>query len=361
MSSIRPTPPLGVAAADLPGFNRESSRVAEYDVVRGLAIFGVVFIHGSGLLAPGPDPLHSADAFRWCVPMFIALTALLAARSVDRAASGSQNSSQFRMTLKRFGRLFVPYAAWTAVYMLIFSGREITPRSLLTHYLSGYLWSGQYYFVIVLQLVWVLPALARRRVSGGWAIAGVAAGAGLFTLLQLASGAVPLINQLRNRPFPYWLPIVLVGVWAARSTGLQHWPTSLLVAATAACVLVVWAEPMAWAAAGEPAWDAYLLPATAVASAAVFVLLLRLSERLDMGPAGSVLGVVGRYSLGVFCANPLIIWVLGRIGAGHWTDGAALPLVVDLPARLVSASVIVALCVGLSAALARTPVRALVR
>ncbi len=90
--------------------SQPAPRDTSIDLARGVAVFGVILIH----CAPGtPAAAWISDFFlNVCVPFFLLTSLYFFWREVDR--TGNPTEALFR----RLPRLLVPYAAWTAIYVL---------------------------------------------------------------------------------------------------------------------------------------------------------------------------------------------------------------------------------------------------
>ena len=111
---------------------------------------------------------------RFCVPVFVALWAYYFERGLaERPAVGALDYYG-RRTL----RLLVPYAFWTALYLALSHSpadwRTTPLHTIVGGWFGGYGWPGQYFFLILFQLILVLPVLRREiNVKSLWWIVGV--------------------------------------------------------------------------------------------------------------------------------------------------------------------------------------------
>lgn len=278
-------------------------RLAGPDALKAFAIFGVVLAHSHGVFGGASIGDWACDSvFRFSVPSFIIMWAFFFERGYARQLKASP------FVRGRFFALFLPYAFWTLLYTgpdIIRDGPSV--RELLTGYWSGYGWAGQYFFIILFQLILLfgcLRVLTVRHLK--WILVG---GVAFYSVSVWLLTTSPTARQLWSRPFLYWVPCVQLGVWLARSNGdgamRVAFPTVL------AALVALAAEAVAFNRHGLP--PGYETPAAWLASAAMVIFFLN----GDFGRAGkpltgfSVLSYVGRNSMGVFCVNPLVAWVLG--------------------------------------------------
>ena len=124
-----------------------SKRLIGIDFLKSISIFGVVFIHSRN------DNIISeitSELFRVAVPLFIVFFSYF----LEKNLSSVSTKKEYNDILKqKFFLLFLPYAFFTIFYFFILNDLSlIKPRELITGYWSGYGWSGQYFFIILLVL-----------------------------------------------------------------------------------------------------------------------------------------------------------------------------------------------------------------
>lgn len=288
-------------------------RQTSVDAFKAAAIFAVVVVHASGLFkGPLAEPVGVIlqDAARFAVPAFVVIWALFFERGYARS---QQPVAYVRL---RFRRLFVPYAFWTVVYVLILllGGKSFAWRDLITGYWSGYGWAGQYYFIILFQLMVLFPAL--RRVSSTKSLLAVVI---LFLVLYGLSATyfwhLTIVAKLSDRLFIYWVPHVVLGVWLSR----KDRPAGSNQAAQALIWLLVALVPIEFAIlrAHGGVFGVYVTPTVLVAGLALAYAAVRSPPK----PHGAVINFfarnVGERTLGVFCINPLVVTTLSfAMGGG---------------------------------------------
>ena len=144
-------------------------RWTEPDLLRSMAFFGVVAQHILGAWARRRDLGYRSMALisicfelvRFAVPMFVFLFGMMLARS---AARGFDAAAYWK---KRFVSLVIPYALWSAYYVLSRDGWSALnglPRLLLTGGAEYHLW----YVPMILQFVILAPLFVHlfRRIEG---------------------------------------------------------------------------------------------------------------------------------------------------------------------------------------------------
>ena len=285
------------------------------DVLKAAAIFAVVYIHASGLFGANDAVTASARTFRFCVPVFITVWAYFQERSYARRPSWRANVP---------GRLLLaltPFLAWSVLYSVL----TAAPWSGLAHYVSsqwaGYGWSGQYFFLILLQLIVVFPFL--RQVPIGRVL--VVTLFGVYAVGFVLLNVEPLPGwfvKVGYRPFVYWLPYVALGVHLARHRG-----ASLPLAAGLAGLLLIAVETLlAWPHPGFD--DSYAKPGVLIGSGLMAASLLNRAAPAGKGHgfATRAVSFVGSSTMGIFVLNPLVIrlgFVLAAVPGWQSSLGAA--------------------------------------
>ncbi len=272
------------------------ARDSRSDEMKAAAILGVVCIHAS---------IPYVEVLRFCVPMFIALWAFHYERGLMRR-------SGFRpYAAGRFYRLAIPYAFWTTIYLLLLhplAEWTTTPiHTILGGWLGGYGWAGQYFFIILFQLTWLLP-LMRHRVTPVTTWAVVVFGFFLNTATSYFFFRNPVVGAIGDRLFIYWLPYVFLGIAFAHGFPLaRRWfllGALALLAAPMEMTHLVLANGRA---------SPYLLSSVTAGSIA---LLLAIGPRWQaehycQAPRSprfaECIRYIGRNSLPIFVCNPLFL------------------------------------------------------
>src|SRR5262249_33116001 len=212
-----------------------------------------------------------------------------------------------RYVRSRFVRLFVPYIVWTVIYLPVYYPLAALPdiplRSLIADAVAGDGWAGQFFFIILFQLLFVV-ALVSRFVGRAVVWASL-----LGSPLALAFWDVPAVSIFRERLFVYWWPYAALGVGLARGY-LPRIPIGL--ALPVAVVALVGAPfEFQFVTARVPQAPAYLLVSVYIGSVALAWAALWGSPPSD-GPGnqsglGRASGYVGQHTFPVYLTNPLLV------------------------------------------------------
>lgn len=190
-----------------------SKRLIGIDFLKSISIFGVVFIHSRN------DNIISeitSELFRVAVPLFIVFFSYF----LEKNLSSVSTKKEYNDILKQnFFLLFLPYAFFTILYFFILNDLSlIKPRELITGYWSGYGWSGQYFFIVLFQLILVFPLL--QKIVNVKLIYIITISLFLYLIMSYIFWNLSFVSKLSDRIFIYWLPYAILGILLYRNIDL---------------------------------------------------------------------------------------------------------------------------------------------
>jgi surface polysaccharide O-acyltransferase-like enzyme len=284
-----------------------SSRLLDADFLKAISIFAVVFIHSALIIPVSVIPITWIFlSLRFCVPIFIFLWAYFTEKSFEKA------DDKRSYLVKRFCGLLTPFLFWSLIYFFIVADfKKLTLIKFITTHWIGSGWSGQYYFIILFQLVAafaILHTIARYLV--GKRIFVILISVLFYTLISYS----PLFNlgvigKINDRPFFYWIPYVLLGISYSKLGIPKYYsfPIYFIVLALVLIPLEVFVfHPVV--ASHTP----YLLPSAFIST--VIILHSVLGKEMNYlrlnGFIFYLMDLLSRNTLGIFCLNPLIVIVI---------------------------------------------------
>lgn len=190
-----------------------SKRLIGIDFLKSISIFGVVFIHSRN------DNIISeitSELFRVAVPLFIVFFSYF----LEKNLSSVSTKKEYNDILKqKFFLLFLPYAFFTILYFFILNDLStIKPRELITGYWSGYGWAGQYFFIILFQLILIFPLL--QKIVNIKLVYITVVSLFLYITMSYAFWDLSIVSKLSDRIFIYWVPYAILGVLLYRNIDL---------------------------------------------------------------------------------------------------------------------------------------------
>ncbi|RYF36577.1 MAG: acyltransferase [Comamonadaceae bacterium] len=273
------------------------------DWLKAAAIFGVVCIHAG-------VPYHAV--FRFGVPVFLGLWAFY----VERALARRTGAAQWTYLRARLFEVAIPYLAWTLLYIGVnhLENWSVTAlRTVVNGWFGGYGWSGQYFFIVLIQFLLLTPLL-RRLITPATALPIIIASTAFSIAWDQWSFFSHWAHVVGGRLFFSWIPYVAMGIALARGM-LDGKPAFLVAASVTLLAAAAFEASVPYLAATIPVASLLLLLATVVAD--------RSALRASHGLWATAAAALGRRTLPVFLANPLMIDLLQRAGFGAFARSVA--------------------------------------
>ncbi len=273
-----------------------TNRLTEPDVLRTLALFGVIAQHilGSYSRRAGVGVIEATgisilfELVRFAVPMFVFLFGMMLVRSKPR--------KPLHYIGRRAWQLLWPYAIWSVLYFVMNGGLS-APLTFFRQLLLGSAGYHLWYVPMIFQFVLLAPLFTRlfarfdamKRPAVGWMV--LVGGSFAFLLLlesfRGSSGVTGWIWKHQTALFPAWMLYFSIGALCGRYYDAfcrwvkKLWPACLVVAAVAVGCIVA-ADVRANAAAGAVVFNVVGLqrPHYAALLLVIFICLQRLAMAL---------------------------------------------------------------------------------
>lgn len=277
------------------------NRSISADLIKAFSIFGVVFIHGSGMLGyPSAFNDYISNFFRFCVPCFIILWAYFFEISYNK-----KNTQERRKYIRvRFMHLFVVYFLWSLIYFFwLVNWHDLTIKKLITMHFAGYGFAGQYFFIILFQLILFYPFLRYMYSLKNLRNILLLIIFGLYVIHGYYEPFVPeIILKIGDRPFVYWLPYVYMGIFLSKNQTLKI-PIIFSFA-----VLLIPIEFFVMKKLNL-SHSAYLTPIVLLSSLLFCVSILQNKIEIKNEYIIDFISYIGKNTMTIFVANPLVILV----------------------------------------------------
>ncbi|WP_460312838.1 acyltransferase family protein [Aliiglaciecola aliphaticivorans] len=281
----------------------QSERNINIDLLRAISIFGVVWIHSNTLFIGSSDlTAMISEIFRFSVPVFIIVFSFFLEKAYQRTKT---NFGLYVLT--KFKHLFVVFVFWSTIYFLIIADfNTLTLKSLITKHWSGYGWSGQYFFIILFQLLFLFCFIRKIVFNKYLLILASIILIGLYIYSSYGLIELSTITQkVSDRPFWFWVPYVLCGIIIAQNNTLNY-PIYLI-----AGVLFIPVEFYFLENSGVS--HSPYITLSVMVSSCIFVLpffskKIKLSNLIE-----KIARKLGENTLIIFVANPLVIITLDSI------------------------------------------------
>jgi surface polysaccharide O-acyltransferase-like enzyme len=312
-----------------------ASRDVPADCLKAAAITAVVAIH-----MPGGS--HAIDpSLRFCVPVFIGLWGYYAEASTRRHPEREMGT----FLRHRFWHFLIPYAVWTVVAFVI--GQRVkewntTPlHTIIGGWFGGALWAGQYFFIVLFQLLLLFPLLRATRpeaFGGVWLWGGL----GLYALFEFSLVRVLPLALVWDRLALQWLPYAALGIALARGWRPPLALPSFVWAFVGIVLLAVAPIERAMLLSLGPVRSSYCLMTVYLGSLALLAAVLPSRETDWLG--GRLLTAVtfvGQRTMPIFVLNPVAIHTLTLIGLEIPPHGVG-----PQAMHAVAVAVVIALCIA---------------
>lgn len=193
-----------------------SSRNINADFLKTISIFGVVYIHSSSLFnCISSYRMLFLWQFRFAVPFFVIIWAYFFEKSLNK-----NNESVIKFLFKKFYYTFRLFLVWSFIYFLFnCQWSTLTARDLLTKYFSGFGWSGQYFFLIMLQGIIFYPLIRicyKIRFLRYTVLICILTLYLIFEFNLLEGEGQDILYKLGYRPIIYWIPYIFLGIKLSR-------------------------------------------------------------------------------------------------------------------------------------------------
>jgi surface polysaccharide O-acyltransferase-like enzyme len=275
------------------------------DLIKAFSIFGVVFIHGSFLLCANSDfQQYTSDFFRFCVPCFIIIWAYFFEKSYQKKKSNERK----KYILSKFIHLFTIFFIWSSLYFLILvNWNTINLTKLLTTHFSGCGWAGQYFFIILFQLLLLFPLIRKLYIYKYIYYPLIIIIVFIYIYYGFFYNTIPdFIKKLGGRPFVFWIPYVFIGI------SIANQKIKKIRIINAFILLLIPLESFILNYF-EYDHDAYITPGVLVASILFTVAILLNPIKIKSEQIGNIITLIGKNTMTIFVANPLIIMILSSI------------------------------------------------
>lgn len=282
----------------------QSARSKKIDQIKGIAILGVIYIHVSGAFGYVDSYLHDVTyaLSRLAVPCFIVLFSYFFERKLIK-------DSHAIVYINRLYTLLIPFCFWSLLYFFItanLASVTLNQIKIITMYWSGYGWSGQYFFILLFQVILIFPVLRRLAENKTIRLLALLLTGVLFVLNTYFYHLVPeIITKISDRLIIYWVPYVLLGILMAR--------IPLRGCKSKYFFLIVVLVPLEFFLCSmiDYTGSSYMRVSVLVVTYVMLPVLISLPGHIK-GRLGSMLSLLGRYSMGLFVLNPAIILFLGK-------------------------------------------------
>jgi peptidoglycan/LPS O-acetylase OafA/YrhL len=307
-------PPVTLGVVQPKERNEVSERIEYFDVLRALAIFGVVAIHSSGSgLQFSEESINFNFTVLWrnilnfAVPMFLAISGFFLAKKT--IGSPGEYMSFLR---KQIPRVYVPLLIWSLVWLgfaVLIQNKSVVHELIKLVVFQS---SGPYYFIaLIIQYYLLLPVFKKLANNKGLAFSlliSMVMTCVIFYLRYYTGISLPLILYAGN--FATWQMFFVLGLYLGSSEKMKI-PNKYLLPLILAFYALSCIESYVLIALFQQAGNAV----TAVKASSFmysFFLIIFLFENHDLIKS-KLLKQIGVMSFGIYLTHNFALMVISRI------------------------------------------------
>lgn len=280
----------------------QESRNINLDLLKVISIFGVVFIHSAGMLGGNVEvQKFFSQIFRVAVPCFIIIWVFF----FDSSYSKKSGKDKLKYQFSRFKHLFIVYSLWSLLYLFITIDLEhITIVEIFTKHFLGYGWSGQYYFLILFQLiVFYKPVNYLYKYKKVMTIIIFFIFITIFYYNYNSLYVPSFAYKIGDKLFIYWLPYVFFGFWLREKNFILS-QSKVLWGVLLLPILI----PLEFLIFGDEFWKSpYLIYSVFISSLGLATLFFFKKFSIKNQFIQRIISYIGSNTMTIFVANPLFI------------------------------------------------------
>lgn len=309
-----------------------SDRIFFIEFLKAISIVSVVSFHA--IFVPGST--FNLDAgiletlfapLRFCVPVFLTISIFMFEKQIVNSPTEPSMQSRKALFKKRLNRLGTPLLFWFAIAtgLKLLNGNSIL--EVITAIFQGEIFTGAYYFLVVLQLLWNFVLIRdwiiqEKNIFTTIIIQGVAL---LFVYAAISGFFVDEVLKVLlflERPLIiYWLGYIALGVyiyqnfdWIERiSYSLNKTNKILILCVTAATMMAEYKVLSVLLADKLRPFD-YAAFSCFLSVPMMFICFASVNEKSLPQPIVKLTKLLSKYSLGIFCINGILAQIFLSIG-----------------------------------------------
>lgn len=307
--------------------SQSSERLFFLEFLKAISIVSVVsyhaiflprssFITSEGIIETLFAPL------RFCVPVFLTISIFLFERQIAKSPADSK-----LLLKKRLIRLGIPTLFWFTVAAVLKIINGNSPLEIIVAILQGEIFTGAYYFLIILQLLWNFVLVRNWLNKEKNIFASITIQALLFlfvyaSICGLFGYHVLAFLMFMERPFIiYWIAYMALGVYIyknfswikKKSLSLSKTSKSLILCFTAAIMMMEYRVLTLLLENSLRPFD-YAAFSCVLSVPAMFICFASVEESDLPSPVVKITKLLSKYSLGIFCINGILAQIFLSIG-----------------------------------------------
>ncbi|MBE9226052.1 acyltransferase family protein [Phormidium sp. LEGE 05292] len=311
-----------------------NNRLFFIDLLKAMSITAVVSFHA--MFVPRSSYESSAllldilfAPLKFCVPVLLTISFLL----LERGLVNKPEFNKWNLLTKRLTRLLIPAGFWFTIAALL---KLITGNSLKTitlQILTGNIFTGAYYFLIIFQLFIVLILVRNSLKKARNFLLAVFCQVVIFVLIyaslsqQIFPGLIPILRQIDRPLIIYWFVYIAMGVFFYHKLpSLMQISTSfsrvwkVIILLSLSCLIISEYSLLSNLTQGKiPPFD-YLIYSCIISVPVMFICFSSVVESQVSPGIRKLVYLLSKYSLGIFCINGILSQILLSFGSRWFSE-----------------------------------------
>ena len=325
------------------------NRSISADLIKSISIFAVVYIHGATLFGCASNFTElSRSFFRFCVPCFIIIFAYFFETSYAKKTK-QERKAYINSRLKH---LFVIFFLWSTLYFLMLvDWNDLTFQKLITKYFSGYGFAGQYFFIVLFQIIALFPLLRWMYTKKPIRYLTILFMVVVYVLYGYFGELIPnALTKLGDRPFVFWIPHVFTGIALSRNEIKKISPVYSL--------MIVLIAIEAYLLKNSVTISEYIRPVVLLSSIVFCTALLQNSIEIKSNKLNSIIKYIGKNTMTIFVANPLVIILSQKVIPNNFISNPSVFQLLFVP--FLSAIFVFSICIAITEIINHTKLKGVI-
>jgi hypothetical protein len=351
-----------------------NKRIFPLDILKAVSIIAVVSYHSIFI----PRSSYQSSVFlleiifsplRFCVPVLFTISFILLSREVEKTFK----TSLWKILKIRLQRLAIPAIFWFGLTCALRLLNKGSISDLIPKILSGTIFQGSYFLIALFELTPIFIFLGKKIFDSNFLLGSLFLQVVLFEFIQhgliyYSDSDVIKILRMIDRPFfMYWFSYMLLGAfiwkkWArvvAFSKSVSTITKSVLCILGCTSIILEQYHILKASDGGIPPFD-YVMISCILSIFILFTCFASIQEERVPVFLRTLILVLSKYSLGIFCINGILSEIFLSIGFRLFKDYMfSFPEILTI--KLISWAILLSSCLGISIFLDKIGLRTVVR
>lgn len=292
-----------------------NQRIEYFDILRGIAIIGVIAIHSSEIGYKFPDmsvefrgTVIWRQLINFSVPLFLAISGYFAANKET-----NNEASYLIFVKKQIPRVFIPYVFWSVIYSIpIILHDDNSLKDVVFKFITFQITGPFYYILLIIQYYILLPILKKMATTKGVLIAGLISGFSCLTIYitrYCLSIDIPLFIYAGF--FPTWIVFFVIGIFI-RKNGINTKSNILLSFLILSFVLSVVETYYLYIKFNDIGNSVTAVKITSfIYSITAILFLFKQADKKNFN--FKFLSYLGKISFGIYLSHMIVLSILARL------------------------------------------------